>query len=200
MCVIPVQAAYMGNGYQYQSSLPHNNYNRSADNGWGYYTSWTSPTPYVNGTQCPVMNYRFHDHNGNHNVMPVQNVVTNLNGSVLFALNNYNQWVMLTPNYAYGLQVQGQRIAYVDNNRYLIVRDGVYGQPTWESSNFDEYWVTQTLLVERVGYSLFFKSRLNDPWTPVQSLVVPGSVVVINNSITYTPLYTGIQNGYVYPN
>lgn len=203
MCVIPVQAAYMGNGYQYQyqSSSPHNNYNRSADNGWGYYTSWTSPAPYVNGTQCPTVNYRYHNHNGNRNFVQMPNIVTTLNGAVLFALNNYSQWVMMTPNYAYGLQVHGERIAYVDSGHNLIVRDGVYGQPTWESSNFDEYWVTQTLLVVRAGTTLMFKSRLNDPWTLVQSNIVPGSVIVTDNSITFTPLLGGYPYGnVVYPN
>lgn len=190
--VVPAQAAYSSQSYPYPSSK-HDNATRTDIDNRGYYTSWPSQVPRDGNMQYRT-NYRYHDNRGNNNYSyQIPDVTLNQNGSMLYGIDGSGRWVLLTSRFAYGLQIQGNRIAMIDRDHYLVVRDGIYGEWIIESTNFDEYWLSRSVLVERIGTCLYFKARFDDPWTFLSSNVTPGTVTVNGSSIDYTPLY---QNGY----
>jgi hypothetical protein len=116
---------------------------------------------------------------GGNIIYQTQNLSIAQNGSNLYACYNY-QWVQLTDSYAYGLQVQGGRIAIINTSGYLVAKSD-------EGTNFDEYWLSQSLLVERIGSCLYYKTDLAaTSWTLLTGKATPGTVTVNDNVISYT--------------
>ncbi len=109
-------------------------------------------------------------------------------GSVLYGKVNATDstWSTLTTGSTSDFKVAGNRIAYKDGNGNLNVKDGINGAWTQISAPFDEYAFTGSLIVVRVGSTLYGKVNPTDSWTTLTSgftsgLQVAGDRIAFKN-------------------
>jgi len=77
----------------------------------------------------------------------------------------------IATDFSRDLQVAGSRIAYVNSAGTLRASEGLGSGFTDQITGFDDYYLSDSMLIVRVGTNLYGKAALTDAW----SLLTPGA-------------------------